>query len=49
MDNGTYVIEPADGHSDTRVTVVNWAVSNLSTVLQETPGKARRPQVPRRT
>ena len=49
LDNGTYVIEPADGHSDTRVTVVNWAVSNLSTVLQETPGKARRPQVPRRT
>ena len=47
LDNDTYVIEPADGHSRTRV--VNRAELQVCSpaVLQKTPGKAGRPCVPR--
>lgn len=47
LDNGAYVIEPADGHGSTRV--VNRAELQVcpSSVLQRTPGAARRQRVPR--
>ena len=49
LDNGTYVIEPADRHGGTRV--VNWAELQVCppTVIQDTPGRARRLRVSRRT
>ena len=49
LDNGTYVIEPADGHCRTRVE--NQAELQVCPpdVLQKTPSKAGRLHVPRRT
>lgn len=47
LDNGAYVIEPADGHGGTRI--VNRAELQMCppSVLQETPERARRQQAPR--
>ena len=46
LENGTYVVEPADGHGSTRV--VNHAELQVCppSILQKTPAKARRRQVP---
>ena len=49
LDTGAYVIEPADGHGSTRV--VNRAELQVCppSVLQSTPGRARRPRLPVQT
>lgn len=49
LDNGAYVIEPADGHGSTKV--VNRAELQVCppSVLQKTPRRARRPRVPVQT
>ena len=45
LENGTYVVEPADGHGNTRI--MNRAELQLCppSVLQKTPVKARRQRV----